>query len=107
MIPGLSGKDYSPRRIGYVYDNKWNVVAKIADDSNPLKVASKLIGNYDRIVDVYHPGLAKNDSFGALLCGFSRFLTHQKKYRDNRRQEIQPDGKILAQTGDNDLLGQL
>ncbi len=105
LIPGLRGKEYAPRRIGYVYDSDWRVVAKITDIAS--RVPSKLVGNYDRRIDVYDTELAKNENFGALLCGFSRFLTHQNKYRTNRLQEVLPDGSLLTGTSDIDFAGQI
>lgn len=105
LIPGLRGKEYAIRRIGYVYDKR-KIVAKISDA--PWMIWSKPFGNYNSIVDVYEPLLADNENFGTLLCAFSRFLTHQRKYRENRLQEVLPDGTLLLTgTGDLDFVGQV
>lgn len=69
-----------------------SIVAKVADD--PATVLGKLFGNPNRIVDVYDASLARDENFGALLCALSRFMTHQRKYRRNRIQEV-----LLANAG--------
>jgi len=93
LTPGLSGREFAPRRIGYVYEGN-RIVAKITDD--PRTAITKSLGNCDRIVDVYDQGLGQNDNFGYILSIFSRFLTHQRKYRSNRIQEILPIGSPVG-----------
>ena len=64
------------------------IVAKIADVG--WKVPTKLLGNYDRIVDVYDPQLANDKNFGLTLSLLSQFMTHQGLYRENRLQQLLP-----------------
>ncbi|MBI4441681.1 hypothetical protein HY639_05925 [Candidatus Woesearchaeota archaeon] len=71
-------------RIGYLSDSKGDIVAKIEETSS----FSKALGNYDAIVDIYDRELANNPAFGQLLCLFSQFLTHKKKYMDYRLTNI-------------------
>ena len=87
-IPGLRGKRLAPRRIGYVTDEKHRIVAKLADVG--WKAPTKLMGNYDRIVDVYDSRLANDKNFGLTLALLSQFMTHQRLYRENRLQQILP-----------------
>ena len=104
LLPGLHGEEYAIRRIGYVYDNQGAIVAKVADDA--WTVATKPFGNYNRIVDLYDASLAKDENFGAMLCAFSRFLTHQHMYRHNRLQEALPAGMPFG-GADVDVAGQV
>jgi len=104
LLPGLHGEEYAIRRIGYVYDNQGAIVAKVADDA--WTVPAKPFGNYNRIVDLYDLTLAKDENFGALLCAFSRFLTHQHMYRHNRLQEALPAGMPFG-GADVDVAGQV
>jgi hypothetical protein len=87
-IPYLRNRRLAIRRIGYVSDEKRRTVAKIADVW--WKAATKLAGNYDRIVDVYDPRLAADKNFGLTLCLLSQFMTRQALYRENRLQQILP-----------------
>ena len=104
VFPGLAGKEYAIRRIGYVYDYAGRIVAKVTDD--PKTVLTKLLGNHNRIVDVYDPQLASDENFGSLLCAVSRFLTHQRKYRRNRIQEVLPAAAPFG-GADVDVAGQV
>lgn len=98
-IPGLRGKRLAPRRIGYVTDEKNKIVAKIADIG--WKVPTKLLGNYDRVVDVYDTRLAHDKNFGLTLCLLSQFMTHQNLYRENRLQQTLPTGGPPAGADDD------
>lgn len=104
LLPGLHGEEYAIRRTGYVYDNQGAIVAKVADDA--WTVPAKPFGNYNRIVDLYDANLAKDENFGAMLCAFSRFLTHQHMYRHNRLQEALPAGMPFG-GADVDVAGQV
>jgi len=104
LVPGLHGTEHAIRRIGYIYDYEGSIVAKVTDD--PWTVPAKLFGNHNRVVDVYSGDLAKDQNFGALLCAFSRFLTHQGRYRSNRIQEALPASAPFG-GADADVAGQV
>lgn len=73
------------KRIGYVTDSAGAVAARIRETT----FVTKLIGNYDREVDVYDPQLAEADSFGRLLCLLSEYITHSRLYERNRLNNLQ------------------
>lgn len=106
LIPGFGGRGHAIRRKGYLYNpkdgGKEEIAAKIADV--PWLVPTKLFGNQDRIIDIYDPRIASDDCIGGLLCGFSKYLSNQRKYVENRCQEAEPEGIGFA-GADADAIG--